>query len=220
MGHVRYSTHGDNHLKNIQPFLFNYRKGWLAVAHNGNLTNAVRVRRELERHGSIFQTTSDTEIINHLIARSQKNGLVNRITEALLQVKGAYSLLFMTEDRLIAVRDSYGFRPLLLGDLDGSPVIASESTAFDLIGAKMVREIEPGEILVIRKDGPASAVMESFFPFPKTEIKQCIFEHIYFARPDSYIFGRNVYQMRTALVLQLAKEQPAKAEVVIPVPDS
>ena len=215
IGHVRYSTQGDDILKNVQPFLFNYSKGWLAIAHNGNLTNAVKLKRALELSGSIFQTTSDTEIIIHLIARSTKETLVERITDALSQVKGAFSLLFLTENELIAVRDTYGFRPLVLGDLNGSPVVASETSAFDLMGAHYVREIEPGEIVMIGAKG-----IQSQKPLKKTEIKQCIFEHIYFSRPDSFVFSENVYQMRTELGKQLAKEQPASADMVIPVPDS
>jgi len=215
IGHVRYSTHGDSHLKNVQPFLFNYAKGWLSVAHNGNLTNAVKLRRTLEESGSIFQTTSDTEILIHFIARSKKAGLLPCLIDALEQIKGAFSLLFLSENQLIAVRDTYGFRPLVLGDLNGSFVVASETSAFDLIGAKFIREVEPGEIVVIDEKG-----IGSHKPFRQTEIKQCVFEHIYFARPDSRVFGENVYEKRTELGRQLAREQPAQADIVIPVPDS
>lgn len=215
IGHVRYATQGETALENVQPFLVNTLTGWLALAHNGNLTNATLLRRTLEQSGSIFQTTSDTEIILHLIARSQERRLVDRIIDALRQVKGAYSLLFLSEKQLIAVRDSYGFRPLVLGKLGGSVVVSSETSAFDLIGASTLREIEPGEMIVIDEQG-----IESLKPFPKTDVKQCIFEHIYFARPDSVVFGANVYQKRTELGRQLAKEHPAKADIVVPVPDS
>lgn len=216
IGHVRYSTHGEESLKNVQPFLMNFSKGWLAIAHNGNLTNAVRLRRILESTGSIFQTTSDTEIIVHLIARSQKPTLKDRIIEALEQVQGAYCLLFLSVEELIVVRDPYGFRPLLLGDLNGNPVVASESPAFDLISATMTREVEAGEMLIVNDRG-----IESLKPFKKIPLKQCIFEHIYFSRPDSYVFGSNVYEMRKKYGKELAKEQPTLgADIVIPVPDS
>ncbi len=215
IGHVRYATHGEALLKNVQPFLVSTITGWLSIAHNGNLTNAIVLRRNLERTGSIFQTTSDTEIILHLIARSQKKQLFDRIIDALHQVKGAFSLLFLSEKQMIAVRDSYGFRPLVLGKFDDSFTVASETSAFDLIGARLLREIEPGEMIVIDEGG-----IESFKPFPKTDVKQCIFEHIYFSRPDSVVFGANVYQRRTELGRQLAREHPAAADIVVPVPDS
>lgn len=216
IGHVRYSTQGGETLKNVQPFLVNFSKGWLSIAHNGNLTNAVHLRRILENTGSIFQTTSDTEIIIHLIARSQKETLKDRIVDALLQVQGAYCLLFLSGKEMVAVRDPYGFRPLSLGDLKGSYVVASETSAFDLISAQMIREVEPGEMLVVNEKG-----IESLKPFKKVPSKQCIFEHIYFSRPDSLVFGVNVYDVRTALGKQLAKEEPApSADIVIPVPDS
>jgi len=215
IGHVRYSTHGDHRVKNVQPFLFSFSKGWLSIAHNGNLTNAVKLRRILEESGSIFQTTSDTEIIVHLIARSKKEKLVDRIVDALRQVKGAFSLVFLTKDQLIAVRDPHGFRPLVLGDLNGLHVIASETSALDLIDAKLEREVEPGELLVINDNG-----IESLKPLEAAEPKQCIFEHIYFARPDSRIFGENVYEKRTQLGRALALEQPANGDIVVPVPDS
>ncbi len=215
IGHVRYSTFGDDVLKNVQPFLVNIAQGWLAIAHNGNLTNAVRLRRTLEQSGSIFQTTSDTEIILHLIARSQKKEFSDRLIDALKQVKGAFSLLFLSEKFLIAVRDSYGFRPLLLGEFGGSVVFASETAAFDLMGAKFIRELDPGEIVIVTDSG-----MKSIKPFPPSETKQCIFEHIYFARPDSFVFGANVYEVRHALGRQLAKEKPVSADIVVPVPDS
>ncbi len=215
IGHVRYSTQGEDTLKNVQPFLVSYSHGQLALAHNGNLTNAVYLRRVLEKSGSIFQTTSDTEIIIHLIARSQKETLRERMIEALCQVEGAYCLLFLTEKALYAVRDPYGFRPLALGDLNGKWVVASETTAFDLIGAKFVREVEPGEMIKLNEEG-----LETSSPFKKQSHRQCIFEHIYFSRPDSFVFGKNVYDMRVDLGRQLALEQPAEADIVVPVPDS
>lgn len=215
IGHVRYSTRGDQRLINVQPLLISTLKGSLAISHNGNLTNAVKLKRILDAQGAIFQTSSDTEIILHLIARSQKKRLVERIIEALKQVKGAFSLLFLSEKNMIAVRDSYGFRPLVMGKLGKTIVFASETSAFDLIGAELIREIEPGEVVVV-KEGQ----IESIKPFEKTQIKQCIFEHIYFARPDSFVFGDNVYEMRTAFGRQLAIEQPADGDVVVPVPDS
>lgn len=215
IGHVRYSTQGEDTLKNVQPFLVSYSHGQLALAHNGNLTNAVYLRRKLEKSGSIFQTTSDTEIIIHLIARSQKESLRERICDALNQVEGAYCLLFLTEKALYAVRDPYGFRPLALGDLNGKWVVASETSAFDLIGAKFVREIEPGEMIKLSTEG-----IDNSFPFRKEKNCQCVFEHIYFSRPDSLVFGKNVYDVRVAQGKQLAIEQPAEADIVVPVPDS
>src|SRR4030043_2099521 len=187
IGHVRYSTAGSSDLKNAQPFIVEYAKGGMAIAHNGNLTNAFLIRGELESNGSIFQSNMDTEVIIHLIARSKEKNFVERTIEALHQVKGAYSLLFLPANEMVAVRDPFGFRPLALGQLKDAPVIASETCAFDLIGAKFLREIEPGEILVITAGG-----MESFKPFAKTQNAQCVFEFIYFARPDSFIFTRNV----------------------------
>ena len=215
IGHVRYSTCGDDVLKNVQPFLVTVGQDKLAIAHNGNLTNAVRLKRILERSGSIFQTTSDTEIVLHLIARSQKSEFSDRIIDALTQTKGAFSLLFLSEKHLIAVRDPFGFRPLCLGDLNGSFVFASETAAFDLIGAKFLREVEPGEMVVVDESG-----IKSLKPFGPSDIKQCIFEHIYFSRPDSVVFGSNVYEVRKALGRQLFREKPAPADIVVPVPDS
>jgi amidophosphoribosyltransferase len=215
IGHVRYSTAGSSELKNAQPFAVDYAKGGMAIAHNGNLTNAFFVRSELESHGSIFQSNMDTEVIVHLIARSTEKTFVNRTIHALKQVEGAYSLLFLTEKEMVAVRDPFGFRPLVLGQLKGAPVIASETCAFDLINAQFLREVEPGEILLINDDG-----VKSFKPFPQTQRHQCIFEFIYFARPDSFIFNRNVYEVRKTLGVQLAKESPAKVDMVVPIPDS
>ena len=215
VGHVRYSTAGSSELKNAQPFVADYYKGGLAIAHNGNLTNAFLIKSELESKGSIFQSNMDTEVIVHLIARSREKTFVERTVHALKQVEGAYSLLFLTEKEMVAVRDPFGFRPLVLGRLKEAFVVASETCAFDLIGAKFVREIEPGEILLINEDG-----VKSFNPFPQKQRHQCIFEFIYFARPDSFIFNRNVYEVRRSFGVQLARESPAEVDMVVPIPDS
>jgi len=216
IGHVRYSTAGASVEKNVQPIMVDYSRGSIAVAHNGNLVNANLLKAELEAYGSIFQTTMDTEIIIHLLAISRTHSLVERIGDALNRVKGAYCLLFLTETRMIAVRDPHGFRPLCLGKLGDGWVVASESCALDLIEATFVREVEPGEMLVFTKDGQ----MQSLFPFKKLEPTPCIFEFVYFARPDSTIFGKNVYQVRKELGRQLAREHGVEADVVIAVPDS
>jgi amidophosphoribosyltransferase len=215
IGHVRYSTAGSSDIKNAQPFAVDYSQGSMAIAHNGNLLNAAFIRSQLESEGSIFQSSTDTEAIVHLIARSKAKTFLERTVQSLRQVEGAYSLLFLTEKEMVAVRDPYGFRPLVLGELKGSPVIASETCALDLINARFVREIEPGEIVVIDDRG-----VHSHKPFPRKKHALCIFEFIYFARPDSFIFGRNVYEIRRALGVQLAKESPAEAEMVVPIPDS
>jgi len=216
IGHVRYSTTGASVEKNVQPIMVDYSRGSIAVAHNGNLVNAQILKAELEAYGSIFQTTMDTEIIIHLLAISHTNSLVDRIVDALKRIKGAYCLLFLTETRMIAVRDPNGFRPLCLGKLGDAWVVASESCALDLIEAEFVREIEPGEMVVCTKGGG----IQSLFPFKKIEPTPCIFEFVYFARPDSYIFGKNVYLTRKELGRQLAREYPIDADVVIAVPDS
>ncbi len=216
IGHVRYSTAGGNDMKNCQPIMVDYSRGSIAVAHNGNLVNAPELRNDLEKSGSIFSTTADTETIIHLIARAQSDSLVERVCESLQQVKGAYSLAFLTETRMIAVRDPSGFRPLSLGKLDGAYVVSSESCAFDLIEAEYIREIEPGEMIVIDKSG-----MKSYFPFKeKVRNTPCIFEYIYFARPDSRIFNRMVYPVRKEFGRQLARQYPVEADLVIAVPDS
>jgi amidophosphoribosyltransferase len=215
IGHVRYSTTGSSILKNVQPIMVDYSRGAVAVAHNGNIVNAQLVKDELEAWGSIFQTTMDTEIIVHLLAMSKENSLVDRLTEALNRVEGAYCLLLLTETEMVAVRDPNGFRPLCLGKLGDSYVVASESCALDLIEAKLVREIEPGEMVVIDNDG-----ITSYFPFQKVQPTPCVFEFVYFARPDSYIFGKNVYMVRKELGRQLARENRLDADIVIPVPDS
>ncbi len=216
IGHVRYSTAGGNDVKNCQPIMVDYSRGSIAVAHNGNLVNAPELRNELEKSGSIFSTTADTETIIHLIARAQSDSLVERVCESLQQIKGAYSLAFLTETRMIAVRDPSGFRPLSLGKLDGAFVVSSESCAFDLIEAEYIREIEPGEMIVVDKIG-----MKSYFPFKeKGRNTPCIFEYIYFARPDSRIFNRMVYPVRKEFGRQLARQYPVDADLVIAVPDS
>ena len=215
IGHVRYSTTGSSELKNAQPFMVDYARGMMAIAHNGNLTNASLIRSELESRGSIFQSNMDTEVIVHLIARFKEKTFLERTIHALRQAEGAYSLLFLTEKEMVAARDPLGFRPLVLGSLKDSPVVASETCALDLIGAKFIREIEPGEILLINRDG-----IKSFKPFPRKQHHQCIFEFIYFARPDSFIFNHNVYEMRKSFGAQLSKESPAGVDMVIPIPDS
>jgi amidophosphoribosyltransferase len=215
IGHNRYSTAGDSALANAQPCLINYSEGSLSLAHNGNLVNAMAIRQRLGASGSIFQSTNDSEVIVHLMAQAKGDTFVDRAAMALEEVKGAYSLLLMTEDEMIAARDPQGFRPLCLGKLDGAYIIASESCVFDLIEGEFVREIEPGELLLINKDG-----LQSFFPFQKTPTRQCVFEHIYFSRPDSYLFNKSVYETRKEIGRALAQEWPADADLVVPVPDS
>lgn len=214
IGQVRYSTSGISEKINAQPLVFRYSRGGIAIAHNGNLVNAGEVREALEIQGKIFQSTSDTEVIIHLMAMSQKPALTDRIIEALKQIRGAYSLLFLSENEVIAARDPYGFRPLVLGCIDGAQVISSETCALDLIGAEYLREVEPGELIVINEDS-----FHSFHIFPEDR-RSCVFELIYFARPDSIVFGREVYAVRKALGKQLAREYPVDADIVIPVPDS
>jgi len=215
IGHVRYSTAGETGLVNSQPLLIDSYWGQIALAHNGNLVNALTLRSELVRQGSAFITTSDTEVIFHLIVRSSRKSFHDALVEALLKIKGAFSLLLMTVDEMIAIRDPYGFRPLVLGKLRNSEVIASETCALDLIGAKFIREIQPGEILIINKDG-----LQSIFPFPERKHAQCIFELVYFARPDSVVFGESVNLFRNCLGRQLARESHVDADIVVPVPDS
>jgi len=215
IGHVRYSTSGGSSSCNAQPFLLQHHRGPISVAHNGNLVDASLVREALEFEGAIFQTTSDTETILHLVARSRAADVVDAIVEALRQVRGAYSLLFLVPGRLIAVRDPLGFRPLSLGRKDGAWVVASESCAFDLIGAEHVREIERGEVVVVDVAG-----VHSFRPFAPERPAPCAFEHVYFARPDSKVFGQSVQAVRKRLGEQLYKEHPADADLIVPVPDS
>jgi amidophosphoribosyltransferase len=215
IGHVRYSTSGDTVPTNAQPYLIECHRGPIAVGHNGNLTNAAILRQELEAAGSIFQSTSDTEVILHLYARSHRERLEDAIAASLYKVMGAFSLLFLTPEAMVAARDPWGFRPLVLGKLGNATVLASETCALDLIEAEYVRDVEPGEVLVVDAAG-----IRSFKPFPPEPTAHCVFEHVYFARPDSLVFGRTVLESRLALGRQLAREQPADADVVCPVPDS
>ncbi len=216
IGHVRYSTTGESLLRNAQPFCANTDGGPVAIAHNGNLVNAGSVRRELEGRGAIFSTTADSEVIVHLLARSREATLEERLIDALSRVKGAFSLVMQTHDGLVAVRDPHGFRPLVLGQLDGAWVVASETCALDLIGARVERHLDPGEVLVIRRGR-----LRTLRPFPKPEREAfCIFEYIYFARPDSNLQGGNVYAYRKELGRALAREHPVKADMVVPLLDS
>ena len=217
IGHVRYSTTGSTILQNVQPFCVNFAKKTLAIAHNGNLVNAYQIRCELEEDGHIFQTTMDSEVILHLIVKNLKKGLVNAIAETMKRIRGAYSILLLYEDTLVAFRDPWGFRPLSFGMFNGGYVIASETCAFDLIGVQYLRDIEPGEILIIDKEGPRSY---KAFKKEKFNLSHCIFEFIYFARPDSYIFNKNVYLVRKNLGKNLYKECPLQADFVMPFPDS
>jgi amidophosphoribosyltransferase len=215
IGHVRYSTAGESRVANAQPFLIDCAHGQMAICHNGNLVNATELRDELVGQGSIFQSSTDTEVIVHLYARSKAVSVEEAVVDAVSQVQGAFSLAMMTRDRMIAVRDPHGFRPLALGRLGDAVVISSETCAMDLIGATYVRDVEPGEILVASADG-----LRSIKPFAPAHIAQCVFEHVYFSRPDSYVFGKSVNEVRTDLGRILAREQPVDADVVVPVPDS
>jgi amidophosphoribosyltransferase len=217
IGHVRYSTAGGSGIKNAQPLFVNYAGGQFSIAHNGNLVNAVELKAELEAEGALFQSDADTEVVMHLLARSKQPTFEARLVDALRRVEGAYSILLLTEDKLIAVRDPNGFRPLVLGKMkEGAYVLASETTALDLIEAEIVRELEPGELVVIE-----NGVLRSSMPFkPAPRLGRCIFEHVYFAKPDSVLFGSSVYEVRKRLGMQLAREQPAEADLVIAVPDS
>ncbi len=215
IGHNRYSTTGSSLLKNVQPFLANFKKSPIVVAHNGNFTNTAKLHEQLEKNGSIFQTTMDSEIIVHLLARSTQEDYKNTVVDALSQIEGSYSLVLMMGRVLVGARDPYGFKPLCLGQLDGAYVLASETCALDLIQAEYLREIEPGEIVFIDDCG-----LKSIKPFPEVKHSLCIFEYIYFARPDSNIFGNNVYLTRKQLGRQLAREYPVEADLTMPIPDS
>ncbi len=214
-GHVRYSTSGASHIANAQPFVVQYAKGAITIAHNGNLVNAIKLKNKLEAQGAIFQSSMDSEVIVHLIARSKKEKFEDAVIEALKQIKGSYSLIIMNEKKLIAVRDPHGFRPLCIGKLDNAYILSSETCALDLIGAKLIREVEPGEVLIIDENG-----LNSISPFPKLPHSHCIFEYIYFARPDSTVFGQNVHLVRKALGRELALESQIDADLVIGIPDS
>ncbi len=216
VGHTRYSTTGSSHLRNAQPLTVDCARGEIAIAHNGNLTNAAQLREELENRGSIFQTTVDSEIILHLMAQPNLNGHSNNLIDTVRRIEGAFSLVIMTENELIGVRDPHGFRPLSIGMVDGAYVLASETCAFDLIHAKFVRDVEPGEIVIINEQG-----IKSVQAYPEQERRAfCIFEYVYFARPDSTIANRNVYKVRVEMGRQLARENGVEADIVVPVPDS
>lgn len=220
IGHTRYSTAGETILQNAQPFSVVCSKGHLAVAHNGNLTNAIELRRDLEADGSIFQGTSDTEVILHLVARSRERTLAGALRDALLQIEGAFSLVFLAEDRIIVARDPRGFRPLAMGQLELSggrlaTVFASETCAFDLIGATYIGDVEPGEMVIVARDG----ITRELYTTPEAPA-HCAFEHVYFSRPDSIVFGKSVAQSRELMGRLLAREHPVEADLVVPVPDS
>jgi amidophosphoribosyltransferase len=215
IGHVRYSTTGETILRNVQPLFAELDTGGFAVAHNGNLTNGLTLRRDLIREGSIYQSTSDTEVVLHLVARSRKPRILDRFIEALRYLEGAYSLVALSNKKLIGARDPLGIRPLVLGELDGHYILASETCALDIIGARFVRDIENGEVVVISETG-----IESHKPFPPQQQRPCIFEYIYFARPDSYVHGRHVYDVRKRMGAELAREAGVEADVIVPVPDS
>ncbi len=215
LGHVRYSTTGETILRNVQPLFAELSAGGLAVAHNGNITNGLTLRRELISQGAICQSTSDTEVILHLVSRSKKMRIIERYIDALRSLEGAYALVALTNKKLIGARDPLGIRPLILGELNGAYILCSETCALDIIGAKFIREVENGEVIVISEDG-----VESHRPFPKQQARPCIFEYIYFSRPDSVLGGRSVYEVRKELGKQLAIESPVDADVIVPIPDS
>jgi len=215
IGHVRYSTSGESGLRNCQPFSYEYAHGGIAMCHNGNIVNAPELRQQLEKKGSIFQSTSDTEVLIHLVARSRATSMKERVASAVSKLTGGFSLLVLVEKRLVGIRDCHGIRPLVLGKLDDSWVLASETCAFDLVGATFVRDVEPGEMVVIDENG-----LESLHPFRAVIPKFCVFEYVYFARPDSTLEGINVYQARYQIGVELAKESSVEADLVIPVPDS
>ena len=215
IGHVRYSTTGETILRNVQPLFAELHGGGFAVAHNGNLTNGLTLRRNLVRDGAIYQSTSDTEVLLHLVARSRKPHFIERFVEAIRQIEGAYAFVGITNKKLIGARDPLGIRPLVLGELDGCPILTSETCALDIIGAKFIREVENGEVVVISESG-----IESHKPFPPEPERPCIFEYIYFARPDSIVKGQSIYERRKRMGAQLSLEAPANADVIVPVPDS
>jgi len=215
IGHTRYSTAGESRLQNAQPILIECAHGQIAIANNGNLVNARELRDRLVRDGSIFQTSSDTEVVLHLYARSREHTVEDALVESMSQVSGAFSLAILTKDRLIAARDPHGFRPLALGRLGDAYIVCSETCALDLIGATYVRDVEPGELVVISDGG-----LRSLRPFPPAPLAHCVFEHVYFARPDSYVFGKSVNEVRTEMGRILARESPVEADVICPIPDS
>jgi amidophosphoribosyltransferase len=215
IGHVRYSTTGETVMRNVQPLFAELNAGGFAIGHNGNLTNGLTLRRELVRNGAMMQSTTDTEVILHLVARSTRNRFVDRFIDGLQQLEGAYAFVGLTNKKLVGARDPLGIRPLVLGSLDGCPILASETCALDIIGATYVRDVENGEVVVFDEDG-----VQSLKPFPATPARPCVFEYIYFARPDSIVGGRAVYDVRKTMGAELAREAPAKADVIVPVPDS
>jgi amidophosphoribosyltransferase len=215
VGHVRYSTTGETILRNVQPLFAELNAGGFAVGHNGNLTNGLTLRRQLVRDGAMMQSTTDTEVILHLVARSHRNRFVDRLVEGLRMLEGSYAFVGLTNKKLVGARDPLGIRPLVLGKLDGCPILASETCALDIIGAQYVRDVENGEVLVFDEDGA-----HTHKPFPPQPPRPCIFEYIYFARPDSSLGGRSIYTVRKACGAELAREAPASADVVVPVPDS
>ena len=215
IGHTRYSTAGGSFIRNVQPMFADLEAGGVALAHNGNLTNFLTLRERLVGEGAIFQSTSDSEVILHLLARSRKSKVIDRFIDAVRQIEGGYALVALTNKKLIGVRDPLGIRPLVLGDLNGQPVLASESCALDIIGARFVRDIENGEMVVISEEG-----VESMRPFPPQKMRPCLFEYVYFARPDSVVDGRSVYEVRKSMGRNLARETGVEADVVVPVPDS
>src|SRR4029077_17923943 len=215
IGHNRYATTGEVALRNIQPLFFEMELGGVAICHNGNLTNSYQLRRQLVRRGSLFQSTSDTEVIVHLIATSLKDTVVDRLTDALRQVQGAYSLVAISQSEIIGVRDPLGVRPLVLGRLGDAWILSSETCALDIIGAEFVRDIGAGEIVIIGARG-----VKSLLPFNRRDSRFCVFEHIYFARPDSVVEGQSVYEARKRIGRELARESPVDADIVVPVPDS
>ncbi|HWA22861.1 MAG TPA: amidophosphoribosyltransferase [Caulobacterales bacterium] len=220
IGHTRYATQGGTLIRNIQPLFADLSTGGFAIAHNGNLTNARALREELVADGAIFQSTSDTECILQLIARSRRAGVVERFIDALRQIEGAYALVCLTNDMVIGARDPLGIRPLVLGDLNGAPILASETCALDMIGARFVREIENGEIVTITRGADGTGRVESHRPFGRRPPRPCIFEFVYFSRPDSVVDGRSVYEVRKRMGIRLAQETKIAADVVVPVPDS
>jgi amidophosphoribosyltransferase len=215
IGHVRYSTTGETILRNVQPLFAELNAGGFAIGHNGNLTNGIKLRRDLVSAGAMMQSTTDTEVILHLVARSGRNRFVDRFIEGLRQLEGAYAFVGLTNKKLVGARDPLGIRPLVIGKLDGCPILASETCALDIIGAQYVRDVENGEVVVFDEDG-----FQSHKPFPPVQARPCIFEYIYFARPDSIVGGRHVYAVRKAMGNELAREAPALADVIVPVPDS
>ena len=215
VGHVRYSTTGETVLRNVQPLFAELNAGGFAIGHNGNLTNGLTLRRDLVRDGAMMQSTTDTEVILHLVARSSRNHFVDRFVDGIQQLQGAYAFVGLTNKKLIGARDPLGIRPLVLGRLDGCPILASETCALDIIGATYVRDIENGEVVVFDDSG-----MQSIKPFPQVKPRPCVFEYIYFARPDSIVGGRPVYDVRKEMGAQLAREAPANVDVIVPVPDS